>query len=138
MNREAESYLRRRERGFLATMGRDGPTVIPVCFAYESGKIYSAIDKKPKSGRRLARVRNIERNPRVAFIVDNYSEDWRRLTYLLVHGRASLVKGSSEEARARELLLTKYPQYRSLGLDDSRVIRVTIEKFKLWKFHPEG
>ncbi len=138
MNKEVESYLRRRERGFLATMGKDGPTVIPLCFAYESGKIYSAIDKKPKSGRRLARVRNIERNPQVAFIVDNYSEDWRRLTYLLVHGRASLVKGSSEEAKARELLLTKYPQYRSLGLDDSRVIRVTIEKFKFWKFRPEG
>ncbi len=138
MNKEVESYLRRRERGFLATMGKDGPTVIPLCFAYESGKIYSAIDKKPKSGRRLARVRNIERNPQVAFIVDNYSEDWRRLTYLLVHGRASLVKSSSEEVKARELLLTKYPQYRSLGLDDSRVILVTIEKFKFWKFHPEG
>ncbi len=135
MNEEAESYLRRRERGFLATTGRYGPTVVPVCFAYEEGKIYSAIDKKPKSGHRLARVTNIERNPRVAFIVDTYSEDWRRLTYLLVRGKASLVRGSSEETKARGLLLSKYPQYRSLGLDDSRVIRVTIEKFKFWKFH---
>ncbi|TLX96800.1 MAG: hypothetical protein E6K96_05005 [Thaumarchaeota archaeon] len=59
LKKEAESYLRTKERGFLATMGKKGPTVIPVCFAYESGKIYSAIDRKPKSGRGLARVKNI-------------------------------------------------------------------------------
>ena len=134
MNKDAESYLRTKERGFLATMGREGPTVIPVCFAYESGKIYSAIDAKPKSGRRLARVKNIERNPRVAFIIDTYSDDWRRLSYLLVHGKASLVGDPSEESRARELLLSKYPQYRWLGLDGSRTIRVTIESLKFWKF----
>ena len=134
MNKEAEGYLRTKERGFLATMGREEPTVIPVCFAYESGKIYSAIDAKPKSGRRLARVKNIERNPRVAFIIDTYSDDWRRLSYLLVHGKASLVGDPSEESRARELLLSKYPQYRWLGLDGSRTIRVTIESLKFWKF----
>ncbi|TLY12276.1 MAG: hypothetical protein E6K84_06975 [Thaumarchaeota archaeon] len=80
LNEEAESYLRTKERGFLATIGKEGPTVIPVCFAYESGKIYSAIDRKPKSGRELARVKNIEKNPRVAFILDTYSDDWRRLS----------------------------------------------------------
>ena len=134
MKKEAESYLRTKERGFLATMGKKGPTVIPVCFAYESGKIYSAIDRKPKSGRGLARVKNIERNPRVAFLLDTYSDDWRRLSYLLVHGRASLVRDPGEEGRAKELLLSKYPQYRWLGLVGSRTIRVTIESLKFWKF----
>lgn len=134
MNKEAASYFRTKERGFLATMGKKGPTVIPVCFAYESGKIYSAIDRKPKSGRTLARVKNIERDPRVAFVLDTYSDDWRRLSYLLVHGKASLVSDPSEESRAKELLLSKYPQYRWLGLDGSRTIRVTIESLKLWKF----
>ena len=138
LNEEAESYLRTKERGFLATIGKEGPTVIPVCFAYESGKIYSAIDRKPKSGRELARVKNIEKNPRVAFILDTYSDDWRRLSYLLVHGKASLVREPSEEGRAKELLLSKYPQYRWLGLDGSRTIRVTVESLKFWKFQPRG
>jgi len=70
----------------------------------------------------------------VAFIIDTYSDDWRRLSYLLVHGKASLVGDPSEESRARELLLSKYPQYRWLGLDGSRTIRVTIESLKFWKF----
>ena len=138
MNKEAESYLRTKERGFLATMGEEGPTVIPVCFAYESGKIYSAIDRKPKSGHTLARVKNIERNPRVAFILDTYSDDWRRLSYLLVHGKASLVRDQGEKSRAKNLLLSKYPQYRWLGLDGSRTIRITIESLKLWKFQSRG
>ena len=134
MNKESETYLSTKERGFLATTGREGPTVVPICFAYESGKIYSAIDAKPKSGRRLARVKNIERNARVAFIIDTYSVDWRRLSYLLIHGKASLVRDTREERRAKELLLSKYPQYRWLGLEGSRIIRVTIESLKSWKF----
>ncbi len=136
MNKEAESYLRTKDRGFLATMGEEGPTVIPVCFAYEAGKIFSAIDRKPKSRRGLARITNIERNPRVAFIVDTYADDWRRLSYLLIHGTASLLKDASgEERKAKELLLLKYPQYRWLGLGgDARIIGVAIESLKLWRF----
>jgi len=134
LNREYEDYLRGKERGFLATLGVKGPTIVPVCFAYESDTVYTAIDKKPKRGKGLARVANIEMNPRAAFVVDTYSDDWRRLSYLLIHGSASLVRGRPQRERARGLLLSKYPQYRWLGLNGSRIIALRVERVKLWRF----
>lgn len=136
MNPEAEDYLRGKERGFLATVGDHRPTVVPVCFVYDSGKIYTAIDEKPKTRLPLARTTNIKKNPHVAFLVDTYSEDWRRLSYLLIHGEAFEVENHKEMEKAKRMLLSKYPQYRWLELEDPSILRVEIEKAKLWKFQP--
>ncbi|MBI2649225.1 MAG: TIGR03668 family PPOX class F420-dependent oxidoreductase [Thaumarchaeota archaeon] len=133
MNRREEEYLRLKERGFLATLGKDGnPTVVPICFVYWNGAIYTAVDEKPKS-RKLARLRNIEGDGRVAFIVDNYSQNWKKLSYLLVHGRARIVGDLKEAETAKGLLVEKYPQYRRLKLKEP-VIAVSIERTKLWEF----
>jgi len=126
-------YLRTRKRGFLATTSDGRVTVVPICFVRKEDTIYSAIDRKPK-GRRLARLENIESNPDVAFIVDNYSEDWRDLSYLLIHGRAALVKDRREAGEARDLLLSRYPQYRWLKLSGSRIIAIHASESKFWKF----
>ncbi len=134
MKSEAEDYLRDKERGFLATVGDGKPTIVPVCFVYDSGKIYSAIDKKPKTRSPLARVTNISKTPRVAFLVDTYTDDWRRLSYLLIHGEALEVENHKERERAKRMLLSKYPQYRWLKLKDSTILCVVIESVKLWRF----
>jgi len=136
MNREAVEYLKGKERGYLATVGDDRPTIVPVCFVYDSGRIYSAIDEKPKRRLPLARVTNIKKNPRVGFLVDVYSEDWRRLSYLLIHGEASEVENEREVEKAKLMLLSKYPQYRWLKLEDPTILRVEIKNAKLWKFQP--
>jgi PPOX class probable F420-dependent enzyme len=95
--------------------------------------IYTAIDKKPK-GPRLARISNIAANPQVAFLVDVYDEDWRELSYLLIHGRSELVSDETEAATARRLLLQKYRQYRSLKLGDAPIIAIHIADSKFWRF----
>jgi PPOX class probable F420-dependent enzyme len=132
LKRERE-YLRSCRRGFLATSAGVRPTVVPVCFCLKGDSIYSAIDRKPK-GPRLARLSNIMSNPQVAFLVDNYSEDWAGLSYLLIHGQAELVSGEQEAETARKLLRRKYPQYRQLKLDGRPILAIRIEKTKSWAF----
>lgn len=122
----------------LATADEEGrPHVVPICFAFDGERVYTAVDDKPKaaSGRRLKRVRNIEANPRVALLVDVYHEDWRRLRFVLVHGRAALVEGEEEKARAATLLKAKYAQYADadLATPDRLVIRIEPLRATGWR-----
>ncbi len=121
--------------GHLATAGADGsPHVIPVCFAYDGSNIYSVLDAKPKRGSLtgLRRVRNIIANPQVSLVIDHYDEDWTRLWYLLVHGRAELVEHGPEPPAAIARLREKYPQYRNMPLDGNPVIKITPERVTGW------
>jgi PPOX class probable F420-dependent enzyme len=112
------------------------PLVVPVCYAFDGSRIYSAIDRKPKRTRGLRRVRNIAENPRVSLVVDEYHEEWRRLCWVIVDGRADLVAGGPEFAQAMDLLVAKYPQYRTLGFEREAgtVIRVTPERLLAWRY----
>jgi len=133
MLKRERDYLRSSRRGFLATSARGRPTVVPVCFCLKGDVIYSAIDGKPK-GQRIARVRNILSNPNVAFLVDNYSEDWDELSYLLLHGAADMVSEGKEAGEARKLLRKKYPQYLWLKLDGCPILAIRVSESKLWSF----
>jgi PPOX class probable F420-dependent enzyme len=122
----------------LATVDAAGrPVVVPVCFAYDGNSIYTAIDRKRKNApaQELARVRNITNNPEVALVVDHYGEDWQRLWYVLVRGRAVLLQDPRDEERIRaiDMLRRKYAQYRgSLLPEDASVIRIAPWHVKLW------
>ncbi len=121
--------------GHLATADANGrPHVIPVCFAYDGQYIYSVLDAKPKRGSLtgLRRVRNILANPQVSLVIDHYDEDWTRLWYLLVQGRAELIESGAEPADAVSLLRSKYPQYRKMDLDGNPVIKITPERATGW------
>jgi PPOX class probable F420-dependent enzyme len=94
----------------LATVGADGrPHVVPICFALDGDTIYTAVDQKPKSTRRLQRLANIEAEPRVEVLVDHWDEDWSRLWWVRLSGRARIVE---HDPRGLELLQAKYRQYR--------------------------
>jgi PPOX class probable F420-dependent enzyme len=124
----------------LATADESGrPHVIPVCFVfadlgYGGAAIYIVLDQKPKSVEltRLRRVRNILANPQVSLVIDHYDEDWTRLWYLLVQGRAELIESGAEPADAVSLLRSKYPQYRKMDLDGNPVIKITPERATGW------
>ena len=107
--------LRRARVARLATADARGrPHVVPICFAAEARAVYHAIDAKPKGrpAAGLRRVRNMVENPRVALLVDHYEEDWRRLWFVLVRGRARLLRRGPARARGLRLLRRKYAQYR--------------------------
>jgi PPOX class probable F420-dependent enzyme len=107
------------------------PSIVPCCYAVIERDgvpiIVSVLDRKPKSVdvRDLARVRNIEANPRVSLVVDDYSEDWSRLAFVRVHGIARVLDGETTAAsEAIEVLREKYPQYREMKLAGAPVIEI--------------
>jgi len=131
----ADELLRSARVARLATVdGRGRPHIVPIVFVYEDGVLYTPVDLKPKAvaPRRLLRVRNLLRNPQVQVLVDTYDEDWERLGYLQLRGRAELIEAGEAYAGALQLLKRKYPQYGSLPLAGRPVIRVTVERVVRW------
>ena len=97
----------------LATLAPDGrPHLVPLVFARRAGALWSPVDGKPKRSAGLARLRHVEREPRVALLLDRYAGDWRRLWWIRIDGRAGVVRGE----QAADELRSKYPQYRELPL----------------------
>ncbi|MBM3224044.1 MAG: TIGR03668 family PPOX class F420-dependent oxidoreductase [Candidatus Tectomicrobia bacterium] len=123
--------------GHLATADATGaPHLVPICFVYTGQVLYSAIDHKPKrrTGYRMKRIRNIVENPRVAFLVHHYAEEWQQLYYVLMRGPASILETGQERQRALGLLEAKYPQYqeRQLAQSDGLVIKMVPESVQRW------
>ena len=122
----------------LATLdAKDGPHIVPVCFVYDGKVFYTAIDRKPKrvSPDRLVRMQNIRAISRVALLIDEYDEDWTRLWYVLIRGKAVLIPNSAQQERASAIrkLKAKYPQYaRGMLGEDAPVIRITPKRTTGW------
>ena len=137
-SRAVQKRLREARVARLATLDAQGrPHIVPVCFAYDGKHFYTAIDQKPKRvpRERLARLRNIRAVPRVALLIDEYTDEWAQLWYILVRGKARLIPKSAREERAGALseLRAKYPQYaRGMLADDAPIIRITPERVTCW------
>jgi PPOX class probable F420-dependent enzyme len=96
----------------LATTDPDGrPLLVPIVFALEGETLYSAVDAKPKRSRRLRRIENARARPEVVVLVDHYEEDWARLWWVRLRGRARVLDGGEEAERALRLLAERYEQY---------------------------
>lgn len=110
------------------------PHVVPVCFGLLEDRLYIAIDGKPKRdrGRPLKRLSNIADNPRVAIVFDHYDEDWRRLAWVMLHGRAEILAAGPEHDRAQSLVRSRYPQLDAMAIEQLPVIAITIERVASW------
>ena len=127
---ESVAFLAQAPVAHLATADASGqPHVVPITFALLDGRLYSALDAKPKrvGWQRLKRVRNLLDNPRVAVVVDRYADDWSRLGYMLLSGAARLLTEGDEAARAIAALRAKYPQYRQGSTDLGQATLVVVE-----------
>jgi PPOX class probable F420-dependent enzyme len=119
----------------LATADAHGvPHVVPVCFAIADGTLYVTIDEKPKRqvGAPLKRLRNIAENPTVAILADRYDEDWTRLGWIMLQGRAEILSGGTEHARAQALLRARYRQLGDMDIERLSVIAVRLERVMSW------
>ena len=112
----------------LATVDAERPHLVPVVFCELDGALFIPIDGKPKSGTRLKRLRNIERNPAVAVLVDRYSDDWADLCWTRIDGRAEIV---ATDDRIRAAFRAKYPQYEHVEIGTT-AIRIRIEGVVSW------
>ena len=132
----ASAFLREARVGRLATADAAGrPLVVPVCYAFDGVRCYSAVDAKPKRTRNLRRLSNIAENPAVSLVVDRWDEDWSQLCWVIVEGRADVLTSGSEFSRAIDLLVAKYPQYQALPLDRAAgaVVAITPERLLAWR-----
>jgi len=121
----------------LATVDRLGkPLVVPICYVYDGMNIYTPIDKKPKrvSVRGLKRIKNIMENPHVSLVVDEYHEDWDKLSYIIIHGKAELIESGQEYQESLRLLTQKYAQYEQMNLTSLNlpVIKIIPERIISW------
>ena len=85
----------------------------------------------------LARVRDMLARPAVTLLVDRWDEDWSRLGWVRIDGRAAIVEPGPGHAAAIDALRAKYPQYalataapvpardahRQRAIDDARADR---------------
>jgi PPOX class probable F420-dependent enzyme len=118
----------------LATADRAGvPHVVPVCFCLIDPSLYITVDEKPKrKDIPLKRIRNILENPVVALTADRWDEDWTRLAWVMLRGRADVLAGGDEHAAAQKQLCLRYPQYRTMDLSSLPVIALRIQRVLSW------
>lgn len=125
----------------LATSGR--PHAVPVVFARTGGCLWCPIDAKRKRVGELARERNVRAHPEAALLLDEYHEDWQRLWWLRVDGRAQVVSQVADAvsyAAAATALRDKYPQYASTPLShgEPRLLRVEPLRVRSWCAGPDA
>jgi PPOX class probable F420-dependent enzyme len=116
----------------LATADAEGaPHLVPITFAVEGDRVHFAVDGKPKSSARLRRLRNIEQNPQVSLLVDEYDEDWRRLWWVRADGRARILAEGLEAPRG--LLRARYAQYADVAMDGP-VVEIAVGRWSGWRY----
>ena len=135
--------LTNQTRGFLdshrvarfATADLGGqPHVVPICYAVSNDTAYFTVDEKPKrtTDKPLKRIRNLQQNPHVAFVVDRYDEDWTQLGWVMVQGEATLLEGGKEHTKAQRLLKARYPQLNGMQIKNLPVIAIRIKHVISW------
>jgi PPOX class probable F420-dependent enzyme len=145
---EIGTAFERARTAVLVTMGPDGrPRPVPICaVAAEDGespmglRIHTPIDEKPKSTDdplALARVRDIAAQPDVVVLIDHWDEDWTRLWWIRIDGRAVILRPDDDAAGAERIaaiaaLRTKYPQYAGHDLEARPIIRIVGLRASSW------
>ena len=117
------------------------PYVVPVVFAVDGNNIFIPIDDKTKrvNSNQLKRVKNIQKNPNISFLIDIYDDnDWNNLSYLMIQGKAriaNLVNDTDIIEKAHFLLSNKYLQYRNMIVEiGDKCIVIDIQKAITWKY----
>jgi PPOX class probable F420-dependent enzyme len=128
--------LAEARRASLATIdGHGRPRLVPICFVLLDDVVWSPIDEKPKSvadPRGLARVRDIRARPQVTVLIDRWSEDWSRLAWIRLFGRAELIEPGDIPVDIVPALRAKYSQYGRHALESRPMIRITLERATSW------
>lgn len=136
---DIEDFIKRERVARLATIDSEfKPHLVPVVFVFDGNHFFIPVDLKRKSAKpeKLRRIKNIEGNPNVALLIDEYNEDWTRLAFVLIQGIASIVKSKTQAnvllQQAQKKLTTKYVQYQKIGIGEM-CIMIKPEKVVSWK-----
>jgi PPOX class probable F420-dependent enzyme len=109
----------------------DRPHLVPIVFALDGDTLYTAVDRKPKRSSKLRRIENARARPDVTVLVDHYEENWGRLWWIRLRGRARVIDDGEEHDHALALLQEKYPQYRAEP-PEGPVLAVDVTEVREW------
>jgi coenzyme F420-0:L-glutamate ligase / coenzyme F420-1:gamma-L-glutamate ligase len=143
---EQRAFLGGARRAVLATIDPQGqPRLVPICHVVGDDdklgrpRLYTPIDDKPKAtqdAKNLSRIRDLLILPAATILADRWDEDWTRLGWLRVYGRAEILEPQPHEAEehawAVAALREKYPQYATHRLEEHPIIRVAIDRARAW------
>ena len=127
------------------------PHIVPVVFAFDGHHYFIPLDDKRKKEAvgKLKRVKNIQHCPNAALLIDEYNEDWSKLVFVMIQGKAYLIRevedkvertyiydhnnnNASSVKKGHRLLYQKYIQYRKIGIGKYCII-VKPQKIIFWK-----
>ena len=132
-----EEFIQRARVARLATVDSEfKPHIVPVVFVFDGNNFFIPVDEKRKAAKpgKLKRIRNIQDNPNVALLIDEYSEDWTKLAFIMIEGKASVankIEGNIQVREAYNKLMTKYIQYQKVGIGEVCII-ITPKKVVSW------
>jgi PPOX class probable F420-dependent enzyme len=128
----ANELLETARVGRLGLLDLEGaPRVLPVTFAVAEGRIWSAIDRKPKRSAKPARLRFLRQDPRAALTVDRYEDDWDQLAWVQVLGPIEIVE-VGDGAAGLDALSAKYEPYREES-PPGPLLSLRPERFLWWR-----
>ncbi len=136
LDQKPKTLIKRAKVARLATVDQKSqPYVVPVVFVFHENSFFIPLDEKTKTvnGRKLKRVKNIEKNPNVTLLIDKYQNDWKTLFFLMIHGKATVIDGKNNKLmdKVHKLLISKYPQYKKIGIGNS-CIMIKPTKVTFW------
>ena len=112
------------------------PYLVPTVFVFDGKHFFIPFDEKSKkvSIEKSRRLKNIQKNPNVAILIDEYSDDWSKLFFVMIRGSAKIIDEEEKKllVRAHKLLLLKYPQYKNVGIGKS-CIMIDPKKVIFWR-----
>jgi PPOX class probable F420-dependent enzyme len=132
-----EQFIERARVARLATIDSEfKPHLVPVVFVFDGNHFFIPIDEKRKTVEpdKLKRIRNIQHNPSIALLIDQYDEDWTKLTFVMIEGEASIAnksEGNLQVKQAYQKLVTKYIQYQKVRVGEMCII-ITPKKLTSW------
>ena len=134
-----KSVIDRARVARLATVDSENkPHLVPVVFVFDGNYFFIPVDEKRKKVKpeKLKRIKNLQNNRNVALLIDEYSEDWTKLAFVMIQGKATIIttetQGNIQLQEAYKKLTTKYSQYQKIGLSEMCII-IKPEKVTSWK-----
>ena len=125
-------YLKGHNTMTLATSAGDVPWAATVFYASDGLRLY--FFSAPES----RHCQNLAANGRVAVTVQEDYQDWRKIKGIQLEGRAELVDGVVEKAKAMTIYALKYPEVIKLFTDPtSGVFHKAFLKVKFYCVVPE-
>jgi nitroimidazol reductase NimA-like FMN-containing flavoprotein (pyridoxamine 5'-phosphate oxidase superfamily) len=107
LSENAVRFLNYARVGRIATTDGEDIHLVPLCPVFDGDVFFMATHARTR------KVRNLRKDNRATFILDQYSEDWMRNVAVMMTGTVDILERGVEFERAKTLLEAKYQQIRS-------------------------